>query len=270
MARLRRLVLPGHGHWVIQRGLDTRPIFADARDREAYRGALRTAATEGGVSLLAWALLDDEVQLLAVPADASALGRLMQAVGRRYVSAYHRRHGGAGTLWDGRYRCAVVEPGPTLLALMASIDSQSAEAGHTSAAARLSGVGDSRPTDPPEYWQLGNTPFEREAAYRRCMAEGIPAGRAAAMRKAALGGWAVGSAGFADSLVGTDDRPAAPRQAGRPRRTSAASAASVNTANADSSASASTAAAPGAPAASATSAKSATATVAAASAPIKT
>ncbi len=220
MARLPRLVLPGHAHWVIQRGQGAQPAFADRQDREAYLAALSQAATACQVDVLAWALLAHEVQLLLVPAHAPALGRLMQAVGRRYVSAYHRRHGGAGSLWDGRYRCAPVEAGTSLLSLLAWVDGQSSEPGQTSAAQRLAGgAGPVLLTHPPEYWRLGNTPFEREAAYRRLMAEGPAAAEAARLRKAGLGGWAIGTTAFRASIAEAAARPVQPRRPGRPRRT---------------------------------------------------
>ncbi|MBA4458052.1 transposase, partial [Cylindrospermopsis raciborskii CS-506_B] len=84
----------------------------------------------------AFALAADEVHLVVTPADAHGPSRLMQAVGRRYVSAHHRRHGGAGTLWDGRFRCAIVEPGAALLSVLTLVDGVAAEPGHSSAGQR--------------------------------------------------------------------------------------------------------------------------------------
>ncbi len=219
MARLPRLVLPGHAHLVIQRGHSARPVFVDGQDRAAYLDALFEAAAAEPVQLHAWALLDAEVRLLATPGTATALSRVMQALGRRYVSTYNRRHGHAGTLWDGRFRCAVVEPGATRLAVLGLIDGSSNEPGITTAAQRLGGPRNALLIDPPEYWQLGNTPFEREAAYRRRLAEELPAATASAMRRAALGGWAVGAQGYAVSLAGLTPRPVQPRPRGRPRAT---------------------------------------------------
>jgi putative transposase len=70
--------------------------------------------------------------------------------------------------------------------------------------------------NPPEIWALGNTPFEREAAYRSLLAAGLPATQAQALRQAALGGWAAGSAAFALDLSRATARPARPRPRGRP------------------------------------------------------
>ena len=44
MARLPRLVLPGHAHLVVQRAQGARPVFADESDRRRYLDTLREAA----------------------------------------------------------------------------------------------------------------------------------------------------------------------------------------------------------------------------------
>jgi len=218
LARLPRLTLPGQAHWLIQRGHSARAVFADDEDRQTYLAALREAAGTEEVRIHAYALLDGEVQLLATPLGPTGLSRLMQAVGRHYVSAHHRRHGGSGTLWDGRFRCAVVEPGATLLDVLCLLDSQPGGDPALSVGHRTGGRPVPWLVDPPDYWQLGNTPFERQAAWRRRVAEGIGATRADALRSAALGNWVVGSPRFAAEVGAQTARPAAPRPRGRPRR----------------------------------------------------
>ena len=221
MARLTRLVLPGEAHYLIHRGHSTQRVFADGQDRAAFLAALREAAAAEKVAVHAFALLEAEVQLLATPQEPAALGRLVQAVSRRYVSAYNRRHGRSGTLWDGRFRCAVVEPGATRLAVLQLIDGQSSEAGFTSAAHRLGGPREALLVDLPEVWKLGNTPFEREAAYQALLERGLGSHQADSLRRAALGGWVAGSGQFAAKVAELASRPAAPRPRGRPARSAA-------------------------------------------------
>ncbi|MDE2368392.1 MAG: transposase [Burkholderiales bacterium] len=229
MARLARLAVAGQAHYLIQRGLPGTTVFADEVDRQAYLAALREAAAAEAVRIHAWALLAGETQLLATPAQPGALGRMVQALGRRYVAAHNRRHGRRGTLWDGRFRCALVEPGATRLDILRMIDGAApvaadASAGAdpaastTSAASRLGAAGAGWLVDPPEYWQLGNTPFEREAAYRALLDAGLNPERAAALRAAALGGWVAGRAEFAAAAGIDPGRPAQARPRGRPRR----------------------------------------------------
>jgi len=218
MARLPRLVVAGQAHLIVQRGHSGTAVFADEVDRAAYLAALREAAAAERVQVHAYALLPTEVLLLVTPAERLALSRLMQALGRRYVAAHNRRHGRSGTLWDGRFRCGVVEPGATRLQALCLIDGAAADPGITSAAHRLGGPREGLLIDPPEYWQLGNTPFEREAAYRRLLDTGVASAPAARLRSAALGGWAAGSADFRAGLAAATSRPTQPRPRGRPPR----------------------------------------------------
>lgn len=244
MARLPRLALAGHTHLVLQGahpGLTAagQPLFLDGLDRLSYRHALFAAAAEADVSVLAYALHDHQVRLLLTPDSAPGLSRLMQSLGGRYVGAYHRRHGGKGTLWDGRFRAAVVEPGPWRLAALRWVDGAvdlprthappaAAAEGDvgtcTSGSQRLGGSREPGLHDPPEWWSLGNTPFEREAAYRALLAQGLPNAQASALRAGTLAGWALGSAAFAEQVAQTLGRPARPRARGRPRKSPGADA----------------------------------------------
>ncbi len=236
MARLPRLVLPGRAHYIIQRGHSGGPVFADDVDRRAFLDALREASAAQRVAVHAYALPAGEVQLLATPPSAAALSATMQALGRRYVGAYNRRHGHSGTLWDGRFRCAVVESGAPVLGVLRLIDGLAdleapgdghgaqmakpmaeprpawSSAGHRLGAGRLPWL-----LDPPELWRLGNTPFEREAAWRALLLQGLPAAQAATCRGAALGGWAIGSPAFLQTLAADTARPLQPRPRGRPK-----------------------------------------------------
>lgn len=216
MARLPRLIAPGQAHYVIQRAHPAATIFRDAADRASFLDALQQAAADQRVQVLAYALLDDEVQLLLCPPTREALSRSMQSLGRRYVSAYNRRHGTRGTLWDGRFRCGVLAPGATLLAALVLIDGASTQPEATSAAQRLGRTRPGLVTDPPEFWRLGNTPFDREAAYGRVLAQGAPPAEAARLRHAALGGWSVGPPEFVAEVAANAARPARPRPRGRP------------------------------------------------------
>jgi len=213
MARLPRLVVPGRAHLIAQLGHSGRAVFVDDDDRQAYLCALREAAALEAVAVHAYALADGEVLLLATPPTTVALSRFIQAVGRRYVSAYNRRHGGNGTLWEGRFRCGVIEPGHWLQAALRLVDG---EPDMTSAGHRTGSARDPMVVDPPEFWSLGNTPFDREAAYRTLLAQGLPQNQASALRRAASGGWALGSPAFLAAVSAQTPRPLQPRPRGRP------------------------------------------------------
>jgi putative transposase len=202
MARLPRLVVPGHAHLVVQRVLHGCTPFADESGRRLCLAALREAVAATGVRLHAFALREDELQLVLTPAAPAALARAMQALGRRHVATFNRLHGRSGTLWSGRFRSAALEPGT--------------DATVSSAAHHLGLRREPWLHDPPEYWQLGNTPFERERAWAGRLAQGAPDAESAALRRSAAGGWPCGSAAFVAALATRTDRPLKPRPRGRP------------------------------------------------------
>ena len=223
MSRLPRLAVAGQAHLALMLGHSAQPVFVDDDDRRQFLAALRESALQHGVAVHAYALQPTQVLLLLTPVSATALGALMQGLGRRYGAAFNRRHGRRGTLWAGRFRTAVVQPGTHLLDALLHVDLQGQAAGAPGAAwsslgHRLGQHRDPLITDCAAWWALGNTPFDREAAYRRCLADGLAPERAAALADAAHKGWAVGDAGFLATLAQQADRPVQPRPRGRPPR----------------------------------------------------
>ena len=67
-------------------------------------------------------------------------------------------------------------------------------------------------------WNLGNTPFAREAAYRELVHAGVSPPQQEVLTRAALTGWALGSTAFLQELQEGTTRRIAPNKRGRPRR----------------------------------------------------
>lgn len=227
MARLPRLTLPGHVHHVIQRGNNRQPIFADREDFEAMLSLLADNAHGNGTAIHAYVLMDNHFHLLATPSGEEGLPRMMQAVGRRYVQYFNRRHGRTGTLWEGRYRCAILQPERYLLPCMVYMDLNPVRAGQVqqpgdypwSSHFHYLGLRNDRLLTPPvQYWALGNTPFAREAAYAALVQSGNSAQEQASLTNSALGGWVLGEPDFLETLQKLTTRRLMPGQAGRPRR----------------------------------------------------
>jgi putative transposase len=226
MARLRRIVMPGQPHVIIQRGHNGQDVFVDDPDRAHYLSSLRDAAAEAGVAIHAYGLFGHEVRLLATPRDANGLARMMQSVGRRFVRVFNQRHARTGTPWEGRFRSTTIEAAAHFLTCMRFVEglvepggaaSPASEVAHSSAAHHLAGRDDPTVQAHPAYWALGNTPFEREAAYRRLVLQPIPGPQMAAILHAAMHGWALGSDAFVARAAVWAKRKARPSAPGRPR-----------------------------------------------------
>ena len=227
MARQARLVVPGQLHHLIQRGHNRQAIFTDDADREAYLRLLGECAHHHGVALHAYVLMDNHVHALVTPRDADSLSLCWQSLGRRYVAGFNQRRQRSGTLWEGRFKLNLVEAESWLLACQRYIELNPARTGHaivltdlrwSSAAHHLGLRRDPLVTDHPAFWRLGNTPFEREAAYRRWLEDGVSAAEARRISDALNKGHALGSEAFLADMEQRTARSLRPARRGRPRK----------------------------------------------------
>ncbi|MET0333285.1 MAG: transposase [Rhizobacter sp.] len=225
MARLSRLCIPGWPHVLLQRGHNRQAAFVDDVDRKLFRELLQDGAIRHGVQIHAYALVDDEVRLLATPAAADSFSQLMQSIGRRYVATFNRRHGRSGSLWEGRFRTTVVEPEQHLLRSMRFVEGLAVGGSGglglspwTSAGHHLGARIDPLITEPAQFWSLGNTPFEREAVYRLLAEQGLTTAETQQIEAAVTAGWPLGQTSFLKGLKAKTPRRLAPLPRGRPKK----------------------------------------------------
>lgn len=109
MARLARVVIPGHPHHVTQRGNGrARTFFSDA-DYALYRDLLAEHCLAAGVAVWGWCLMPNHVHLILVPHDADGLRRALAPVHRRYAGIIHARRRRTGHFWQGRFGCVAMD-----------------------------------------------------------------------------------------------------------------------------------------------------------------
>lgn len=225
MARLPRLTVPGYPHHVIQRGNNRQPIFTSQADYEFFLDLLDENVRKFGVALHAYVLMGNHFHLLVTPQTDTALPQMMQAIGRRYVRYFNNAQQRSGTLWEGRYRATLIQADRYLLACMAYMDLNPVRAGLVGQArdypwsshAHYIGLRmDKLLTPHPLYWELGNTPFAREAAYAGLVQAGVSAAQHEDLTQSTLHGWALGEADFVDELQKRTSRRLSKTSAGRP------------------------------------------------------
>jgi putative transposase len=225
MARLPRLTVPGYPHHIIQRGNNRQPIFSSSADYEMLLTVLDEHARKAGVAVHAYVLMSNHFHLLASPDTAEGIPEMMQSVGRRYVRYFNQSQARTGTLWEGRYRSTLIQAERYLLACMVYIDLNPVRAGIAEAAgdypwssyAHYVGRRSDRLVTPhPIYWELGNTPFAREAAYATLVSAGISPAQQAALTDSVLRGWALGEPDYVADLQRRTARRVTIARAGRP------------------------------------------------------
>ncbi|MCB2043215.1 MAG: transposase [Rhodoferax sp.] len=225
MARLARVSVPGHPYHVIQRGNNRQPIFGSDADREKMRSLLAENAIQFDVAIHAYVLMDNHFHLLVTPQLQDALPKMMQAVGRRYVRHFNDAHQRSGTLWEGRYKSALVQSERYLLACMVYLDLNPVRAGIVGRAqdypwsshAHYVGLRNDRLVTPHALvWELGNTPFARESRYGELVQAGISQDQYQALGQSVTSGWVLGDPRFVAGLQGRVQRRLTPSMPGRP------------------------------------------------------
>ena len=225
MARLPRLTLAGYPHHIILRGNNRQAIFMDSADFQRTLALLQVNAQEQQVQIHAYVLMSNHLHLLLTPLQNDSLPKMMQAVGRSYVLYFNKRHRRSGTLWEGRYRSALIQTERYFLACMAYIDLNPVRAGMVAQAADylwsshghyIGRQNEAWLSPHPLYWDMGNTPFAREAAYAAMVQAGVNQEQQQALTSSALSGWALGEKSFVQGLQKQTTRRVNRAKAGRP------------------------------------------------------
>lgn len=188
---------------------------------------LQDSAREHRIAVHGWVLLKDRAVLLATPPGPEAMPRFVQTFGRRFASRL--RH---GRVFSGRYRSALVEPGRWVLPALVWLESlpvslkevDQAQLWPWSSVRGHIGVdvqSNDWLIDHADYWQGGNTPFDRQARYRALLDGGLGQAQVERIEKAVFGQWALGDSGFLAQIGSSVSRRPAPGARGRPRKNTA-------------------------------------------------
>lgn len=152
---------------------------------------LREAALNHDCTIHACVLMTNHVHLLVTPQARGKVSRMMQALGRRYVSCVNITYRRTGTLWEGRYKTCLVDSADYVLACHRYIELNPVRAAMLAApdAYRWSSYhhnakGDSDPllTTHSDYHALASNQSDRQSAYRALLRQAISNDRLAEIR----------------------------------------------------------------------------------------
>jgi putative transposase len=114
MARPLRIQYPGAYYHVTCRGNERREIFRDEQDGKIFLDKLALSLAIYQVSLLAYVCMANHFHLLVTTPEGN-LSEFMRHFNISYTSAFNRRHGRIGHLYQGRYKAFLIDADSYLL-----------------------------------------------------------------------------------------------------------------------------------------------------------
>ena len=115
MARMPRIIVPGQALHVIQRGNNRQVVFFADEDYQYYLDVLAENAANTGCQVHAYVLMTNHTHLLLTPASEESVSRMIQGIGRKYVRYINKMYRRSGTLWEGRFKSALIDSDRYLL-----------------------------------------------------------------------------------------------------------------------------------------------------------
>ena len=227
MARLPRLYVEGFAQ--LAQAQFTRHNDAAVRSLLERQFAdigrwLRLALADTDTLLHGWVVTHSGLTLLATPGDSTSLARGFQQVGRHLASRLQ-----VGSVFEGRFHSTIPQPQRWLLPCLIWLERQPVREGlvsdaeiwrWSSAGAHTGSLGASAVGLHPhaDYWSCGNTPFDRQAVYRKLLQEGNASSQDAKLEACLRGQWGLGDDAFLIELAKLANRRVHPEPRGRPKK----------------------------------------------------
>jgi len=226
MPRKPRFFVPGVPVHIVQRGNNRQAIFFEEADYEVYLSFLLEALDLHGCEVHAYVLMTSHTHILATPRAKVSPSRMMQYVGRYYVPYVNQKYGRSGTLWEGRFKAAMVETSSYLLACYRYIELNPVRAhmvrhpaDYRWSSYRCNGLQarDGLITQHAEYRNLGLTDKERAERYQKLFELTPPDVELDALRLHTQSGTPLGSEKFREQIEAALAMKTGHLKPGRPR-----------------------------------------------------
>lgn len=227
MPRKPRIVIPGQPLHVLQRGNNRQAIFFSEEDYRFFLEAVRAACVKYRCAVHAYVLMTNHVHLLVTPEQENSLSLMMQSVGRRYVRYVNDRYHRSGTLWEGRFKCSLIDTLNYLFACFVYIEMNPVRAGMVAApqhyrwsSFHANALGRNDPVLSPHdmYHKLGGNAGERKQAYKTLFSKRFSHGTLASIRDSIENDLPLGSSQFKEGVERIIQRPISRLSHGGDRR----------------------------------------------------
>ena len=85
------------------------PIFYADEDYRFYLEKLKDACEKHQCDVHAYVLMTNHVHILMTPQTERSISKAIQMLGRYYVQYFNYSYKRTGTLWEGRYKAALID-----------------------------------------------------------------------------------------------------------------------------------------------------------------
>lgn len=229
MPRKPRSVMVGHSHYILQTGHNHQPVFKSDIDYREYLMEVMTLKERFQVEVQAWCLFPQNAHLLLRPtSNERSLAEFMKSLAASHTRHFNVRYQHSGTLWEGRYRCSLVEPGHWQLAclryleylpVLRSLVTRPRYYSWSSYAMRMGGTQHDWLDHADDYLALSSDSSERRSLYREFVAQGCDPREQSKIEAAVWRGQLIGSDRFIDEVEAATGQRILFRGPGRPRKT---------------------------------------------------
>jgi len=180
MARKPRIFVADLPYHVVQRGNNKNPIFFSEKDYLFFLTALREAKIKYPCLIYSYCLMPNHFHLLIQPKEKDNISLLLKLLGSKYVRYVNKVYGRSGTLWEGRFKCSVIDAEEYFLTCLRYIEMNPLRAGlvnkienypWSSYKCRAFGENDYLTDFDVWYSELSSRSFQRQLIYR-CQFQG--------------------------------------------------------------------------------------------------
>jgi putative transposase len=226
MARQSRLFIPECPLILQLQGIAGQEVFRTREAFELFRNQLPISAAQEAIDLHAFCLVPSGVMLMVSALKAPSVGRFVQNLNRYFSSVIrqiYQTH--PGSSWEPRFKSTVVQPGIYSLKACLYVEQFAVRAAGvhdlfcypwSSFSIHTGAVNEPLLVDLPSYWQLGNTPFERQSRYRQFGEQGLDTVDNQELTNCLKKGWLWGDNLYCSDIQSVANRSVRPRPRGRP------------------------------------------------------
>ena len=223
MPRYPRTFIVGYPHHIVQRGHDRKSVFSAPEDYGFYLDNLTEQKRRLGIEVLAYCLMSNHVHLILRPmCDKDSVSEFMRVLAARHTRYVNKLKSRTGTLWEGRFKCSLIDTDTYLLACCRYVDLNPVRANivgdpkdyEWSGYRELAGYSSVHTVDRDVVYEL----LASDAAkrYREFVRKGVPQDELSTIRAAVQRNQLTGSSHFMEAIEAKTGRRIESRSRGRP------------------------------------------------------